>query len=60
MSQARDPKLNKDGTIDIELNHSILGWIPFTASENDCEPHGVEIYRRAMNGDYGEIKEASE
>jgi len=60
MIQARNLKLNKNGTIDLEFNHHIFGWIPFTASKNDCEPHGVEIYQRAINGDYGEIKEASE
>ena len=29
--------------------------VPFTASPNDCEPHGVELYTRAMAGEFGPI-----
>lgn len=29
--------------------------VPFTASPNDCEPHGVELYNRAMAGEFGHI-----
>jgi hypothetical protein len=60
MLECKNPKMNKNETIDLELNHPSLGWIPFTASKDDPEPHGREIYRRAMSGDYGEIKEAAE
>ena len=31
--------------------------VPFTASIDDVEPHGVEIYNRAINGDFGPIAE---
>lgn len=29
--------------------------VPFTASPDDTEPHGVELYNRAMAGEFGEI-----
>jgi hypothetical protein len=29
--------------------------IPFTASLNDPEPHGVDLYNRAVNGEFGPI-----
>lgn len=30
--------------IDCEIEHPVYGWIPFTASQNDPETHGQEIY----------------
>jgi len=27
--------LNKEGYIDVEINHPTYGWIPFTLNEND-------------------------
>lgn len=29
--------------------------VPFTASPDDPEPHGVELYNRARAGEFGEI-----
>jgi hypothetical protein len=40
----RNPVYNYLGTIDCEIEHPDYGWIPFTASPNDVEPHGVEIF----------------
>lgn len=40
----RNPRYNRHGTIDIELDHPTLGTIPFTASPNDPNEHGREIY----------------
>lgn len=51
----RDPKFNAVDTIDCELNHPELGWIPFTASPNDPEAHGREIYGRILAGEFGEV-----
>jgi hypothetical protein len=42
--ETRNPVWNEDGTIECELNHPHLGWIPFTASENDVEEHGRAIF----------------
>jgi hypothetical protein len=35
---------NKFNTIDCEIEHPAYGWIPFTASPNDCEEHGKNLY----------------
>jgi hypothetical protein len=42
--ETRNPTRNEDGTIDVEINHPVYGWIPFTASPDDPEPHGREIF----------------
>ena len=41
--QWRNAAYNPDGTIDCEI---LLGgeWLPFTASPDDVEPHGVELF----------------
>ncbi|WP_434664391.1 tail fiber assembly protein [Aeromonas sp. NJAU223] len=45
-----------------ELNMEVLfshlqEFVPFTASRNDCEEHGRELYSRAMFGEFGDIRE---
>ena len=40
----RNAAYNAYGTIDCELEHPVFGWIPFTASPDDVEVHGREIY----------------
>lgn len=44
-------------TIDMEVDFDELDevYVPFTASPNDSEPHGVLLYNNAINGEYGEI-----
>jgi hypothetical protein len=44
-------------TIDCEVDHVIYGWISFTASPNDVELHGREIYEVIVSGKYGVISE---
>jgi len=51
----KNPKYNADGTIDVDVNHPVHGWIPFTASPNDSESHGLLIYQAALSGAYGEV-----
>jgi hypothetical protein len=53
--QAQNPKYNAFGTIDLEINHPVYGWIPFTASPDDMT--GAAIYEAAMAGDFGPIGE---
>lgn len=53
---ARNPKHNAVGTIDLEIDHPVYGWIPFTASPDDTEPLGKELYAKAIAGDYGDIQ----
>lgn len=43
--------------IDVEVDFDEIDeeYVPFTASPNDCEPHGVLIYNNAIAGVYGPI-----
>lgn len=40
----RNPTYNAFGTIDVEIEHPVYGWIPFTTSPDDVEEHGRNIY----------------
>lgn len=40
----RNPAYNQFNTIDCEINHPVHGWLPFTASPDDPEPLGQELY----------------
>lgn len=53
----RNPQYsNADGTtIDVELKHPEYGWIPFTASPDDPEELGRDIYAAAIAGEYGPV-----
>ncbi len=44
MIEYKNPRYNQHGTIDVDINHPVYGWIPFTASSNDVEPHGRQIF----------------
>lgn len=46
----RSATFNQFGTIDVEINHPKFGWIPFTASPDDPEKLGRDIYTAAMTG----------
>jgi len=58
MMETRNPRLNQNGTIDCEINHPDYGWIPFTASPDDVEEHGLAIYSELISGKSGSIAEA--
>jgi hypothetical protein len=47
MMEIRNPKYTATGRIDCEINHPEFGWLPFTASPEDAEPHGREIFALA-------------
>ena len=51
--QARNPKYNQFGTIDLEIEHPNYGWIPYTADPSD--PLCADIHAKAVNGEYGSI-----
>lgn len=53
----RNAKYNEDGSVDVEMEHPEYGWIPFTASPDDVEAHGREIYQAAIAGDFGPVAE---
>jgi hypothetical protein len=53
--QVKNPQYNASNTIDCEIEHSQFGWIPFTASPDDIEQMGRDIYAKAVAGDYGPV-----
>jgi hypothetical protein len=55
--QVRNPQHNAVGTIDMEIEHPAYGWIPFTASPDDTEQMGRELYAQAAAGDFGPVVE---
>jgi hypothetical protein len=44
----RNPIFCESGAIDCEIDHPIYGWIPFTASPDDVEAHGRELYAEIL------------
>lgn len=42
---ARNAQYNQFQTIDCEIDHPHLGWIPFTADPNDVEPLGRQVFQ---------------
>lgn len=55
--ECKNPRFSSfdNSTINLEYKHPDYGWIPFTASENDCEEHCRAIHKAAISGEYGEI-----
>lgn len=44
----RNPSWTAEGLIDCEIEHPAFGWLPFTASPDDPEPHGRDTYAAAL------------
>jgi hypothetical protein len=42
--ETRNAVWNELGTIDCEINHPHLGWVPFTASPDDVAEHGRALF----------------
>ena len=53
--QVKNLKYNATGTVDCEIEHPQYGWIPFTASPDDSEQFGRNVYAQAMSGTLGVI-----
>lgn len=55
--EARNPEWGDPAHtyINLEIDHPAYGWIPFTATPNDVEAHGREIFAAALAGDYGPV-----
>ncbi|ATI63784.1 tail fiber assembly protein [Edwardsiella tarda] len=50
-----NPKRIAPGVIEVTIQHSILGVVPFTALPSDVMDYGRDIYARCLNGDFGPI-----
>jgi hypothetical protein len=55
---ARNPRYTKDGMIDLLVDFAGLGEVAFTASDEDAEPHGRELFAGALAGEFGQVAEA--
>lgn len=54
--QCRNPKFSDDAQrIDVEIEHPVYGWIPFTAAADDSEAMGRELHAQAVAGDFGVV-----
>nr|WP_316651539.1 hypothetical protein [uncultured Gellertiella sp.] len=47
MMQFKNAVFTANGSIDMEINHPVYGWIPFTATPLDLEPLSVELFNLA-------------
>lgn len=60
---ARNPYWSSQARATIELMvvfeglEETHGELPFTASPHDPEPHGVELYERALAGEFGTVQD---
>ena len=53
--QIKNPQYNSYGTVDLEIEHPEYGWISFTASPDDVEEYGRQLYAQAIAGEFGPI-----
>lgn len=58
--EIKEAQENKFGDIDVMLNHPEFGWIPFTASPDDSEELGREVYELAKVQEYAEYQPSYE
>jgi hypothetical protein len=55
---AKNPKYNDPSNTTVVLDVKFAEFnteLPFTANPNDVEAHGVELYNRAIAGEFGTI-----
>ncbi len=66
VSNARNPRWADQAHTSIVLwvifeeTKELYGEVPFAASADDPEPHGVDLFNRAIAGEFGEILEPTE
>lgn len=53
----KEPRYTNSGSIDLLIDHPEYGWIPFTASPDDGEEYGRELFAQAVAGEFGEVAE---
>lgn len=44
----RNPRFAYNGMIDVDIDHPLWGWIPFSASPDDVELYGRRIFRSLL------------
>lgn len=49
---------NNLGGIDLEFEHPVHGWIPFTATPGSSEDIAHELYNKIVSGEFGKISPA--
>lgn len=54
-TNVKNLQYTESGMINMLVNFEGIGEVPFTASSDDTEAHGVELYTKAIAGDFGEI-----
>lgn len=59
LKSASNPKWVDEAhtSINLTVNFEEIGTVPFTATPNDTEEHGRDIYAKAVAGEFGEIAE---
>lgn len=57
MHECKNPRYAApdNSLIDLEWNHPEYGWILFTATPDDVEQHGRDIYAEAKAGKFGAV-----
>lgn len=51
--KATNPRHTQSGSIEMMLEHPEFGLIPFSASPDDIEQSGRDLYARALAGEFG-------
>jgi len=54
---ATNPRYTASGLIDLTVTFDTIGTVEFTASPDDSEPHGVELFEWANAGEFGPVAE---
>jgi hypothetical protein len=54
-TEVRNPAYNRYKSIDCEINHVSMGWIPFTASSEDTEEYGRKLFTDLQAELYGPV-----
>lgn len=55
--KARNPQFSTDdgNVVNLEIEHALYGWVPFSATPSDAAQLGRDLFARALAGDFGPI-----
>ena len=54
---ASSPSFTSSGGINLRVTFDTIGEVEFHATPNDMESHGVELYNRALAGEFGPVQD---